>query len=88
MLLQLQGQFYIEMKILQQKMNILPLKTDGFCRVSGACSGCPSSQATLKGGIEGMLMHYIPEVEGVREVFEEESAAVPLSFKPQPVDSF
>jgi Fe-S cluster biogenesis protein NfuA len=57
-------------------------------QLQGACSGCPSSQATLKGGIEGMLMHYIPEVEGVREVFEEESSAVPLSFEPQPVDSF
>jgi Fe-S cluster biogenesis protein NfuA len=51
-------------------------------QLQGACSGCPSSQATLKGGIEGMLMHYIPEVEGVREVFEEESSAMPLSFKP------
>ena len=51
-------------------------------QLQGACAGCPSSQATLKGGIEGMLMHYIPEVEGVREVFDEESSAMPLSFKP------
>lgn len=51
-------------------------------QLQGACAGCPSSQATLKGGIEGMLMHYIPEVEGVREVFEEESSAMPLSFEP------
>lgn len=51
-------------------------------QLQGACAGCPSSQATLKGGIEGMLMHYIPEVEGVREVFEEESSAMPLSFNP------
>ena len=31
-------------------------------RLRGACSGCPSSSATLKGGIENMLMHYVPEV--------------------------
>ena len=31
-------------------------------RMRGACSGCPSSSATLKGGIENMLMHYVPEV--------------------------
>ena len=31
-------------------------------------------------------MHYIPEVEGVIEVFEEgESSAMPLSFNPEPV---
>ena len=30
-------------------------------KMMGACSGCPSSAVTLKGGIENMLMHYIPE---------------------------
>ena len=34
----------------------------------GACSGCPSSMATLKMGVENMLKHYIPEVIEVREV--------------------
>jgi Fe-S cluster biogenesis protein NfuA len=34
----------------------------------GACSGCPSSLATLKMGVENMLKHYIPEVLEVREV--------------------
>ena len=34
----------------------------------GACSGCPSSTATLKMGIENMLKHYIPEVIEVRSV--------------------
>ena len=34
----------------------------------GACSGCPSSLATLKMGVENMLKHYIPEVMEVREV--------------------
>ena len=34
----------------------------------GACSGCPSSTATLKSGIENMLKHYIPEVVNVEAV--------------------
>jgi Fe-S cluster biogenesis protein NfuA len=34
----------------------------------GACSGCPSSTATLKMGIENMLKHYVPEVIEVRAV--------------------
>jgi len=34
----------------------------------GACSGCPSSTATLKDGIENMLKHYVPEVESVEAV--------------------
>ncbi len=36
--------------------------------MQGSCSGCPSSSATLKGGIENMLMHYIPEVKEVENV--------------------
>lgn len=35
-------------------------------QLQGACSGCPSSTATLKHGIEGLLKHYIPEVTEVR----------------------
>jgi Fe-S cluster biogenesis protein NfuA len=31
----------------------------------GACSGCPSSTATLKSGIENLLKHYLPEVRAV-----------------------
>jgi len=30
--------------------------------LAGSCSGCPSSEVTLKNGVENMLMHYIPEV--------------------------
>ncbi len=33
-----------------------------FLSMQGACSGCPSSTATLKNGIENMLKHYVPEV--------------------------
>jgi Fe-S cluster biogenesis protein NfuA len=37
-----------------------------FLSMQGACSGCPSSSATLKQGIEGLLKHYVPEVTEVR----------------------
>lgn len=39
-----------------------------YVSLKGACSGCPSSTATLKSGIETMLKHYIPEVTEVRPV--------------------
>ena len=39
-----------------------------YLKMQGACSGCPSSTATLKMGIENMLKHYIPEVQEVRSV--------------------
>jgi Fe-S cluster biogenesis protein NfuA len=39
-----------------------------FLHMQGSCSGCPSSTATLKSGIENMLRHYIPEVVEVRAV--------------------
>jgi Fe-S cluster biogenesis protein NfuA len=43
---------------------------DGIVRLhmQGACSGCPSSTATLKHGIENMLRHYVPEVVAVEQV--------------------
>lgn len=40
-------------------------------QLHGSCSGCPSSTITLKNGIENMLKHYIPEVDGVEEVNDE-----------------
>jgi len=39
-----------------------------YLHMQGSCSGCPSSTATLKAGIENMLRHYIPEVTEVRAV--------------------
>jgi len=43
---------------------------DGVVRLhlQGACSGCPSSRATLKHGVENMLRHYVPEVVAVEQV--------------------
>ncbi len=37
-----------------------------YLQMQGACSGCPSSSATLKNGIESLLKHYVPEVSEVR----------------------
>ncbi|MDH5722360.1 MAG: NifU family protein [Alphaproteobacteria bacterium] len=39
-----------------------------YLQMKGACSGCPSSAATLKMGVENMLKHYVPEVIEVRPV--------------------
>jgi Fe-S cluster biogenesis protein NfuA len=41
-----------------------------YLRMSGACSGCPSSTVTLKNGVETMLRHYVPEVLEVRQAAE------------------
>ena len=38
-----------------------------FLRMRGACSGCPSSAATLKAGVETMLKRYVPEVTRVEQ---------------------
>jgi Fe-S cluster biogenesis protein NfuA len=39
-----------------------------YLQMKGACSGCPSSTATLRHGIENLLRHFIPEVQEVRPV--------------------
>jgi Fe-S cluster biogenesis protein NfuA len=39
-----------------------------FLKMQGACSGCPSSTATLKQGIEQLLKYYVPEVTSVQAV--------------------
>jgi Fe-S cluster biogenesis protein NfuA len=39
-----------------------------YLHMQGSCSGCPSSTATLKMGIENLLRHYVPEVVEVRSV--------------------
>ncbi|KAK3387138.1 scaffold protein Nfu/NifU N terminal-domain-containing protein [Podospora didyma] len=41
-------------------------------KLRGACRTCDSSTVTLKSGIEGMLMHYIEEVQGVHQVMDKE----------------
>ncbi len=39
-----------------------------YLHMRGACSGCPSSTATLRHGVENLLRHFIPEVQEVRAV--------------------
>lgn len=39
-----------------------------YLHMKGACSGCPSSTATLRHGIQNLLRHYVPEVIEVRPV--------------------
>ena len=39
-----------------------------YLAMHGACSGCPSSTATLKSGIENLLRHFVPDVTEVRPV--------------------
>ena len=38
-----------------------------WLHMRGACSGCPSSAATLKSGVENMLKHYVPEITRVEQ---------------------
>ncbi len=38
-----------------------------WLHMRGACSGCPSSSATLKAGVENMMRHYVPEVIRVEQ---------------------
>ena len=39
-----------------------------FLHMKGSCSGCPSSTATLKHGIQNLLRHFVPDVTEVRAV--------------------
>lgn len=39
-----------------------------YLNMKGSCSGCPSSTATLRHGIQNLLRHFIPEVTEVRPV--------------------
>jgi Fe-S cluster biogenesis protein NfuA len=37
-----------------------------YLNMKGACSGCPSSTATLRHGIQNLLRHFVPDVVEVR----------------------
>jgi Fe-S cluster biogenesis protein NfuA len=39
-----------------------------YLHMRGACSGCPSSTATLRHGIENLLKHFCPDVRSVEPV--------------------
>ncbi|XP_060712484.1 NFU1 iron-sulfur cluster scaffold homolog, mitochondrial isoform X1 [Hemiscyllium ocellatum] len=50
---------------------------DGIVKLmlQGSCTSCPSSVVTLKSGIQNMLQFYVPEVEGVVQVTDEDLEA-------------
>ena len=39
-----------------------------YLAMKGSCSGCPSSTATLKHGIQNLLRHFVPDVTEVRPI--------------------
>lgn len=39
-----------------------------YLHMRGACSGCPSSSATLRQGVESLMKHYVPEVKSIEAV--------------------
>ncbi|KAI8816948.1 HIRA-interacting protein 5 [Fimicolochytrium jonesii] len=50
-------------------------------KLQGSCRTCDSSVVTLKNGIETMLMHYIPEVQGVEQVLDPHEAVGQAEFQ-------
>lgn len=51
-------------------IELVDVSADGVVtiRLMGACVGCPSSQMTLKMGVEKNLRDYVPEVKAVRAI--------------------
>jgi len=51
-------------------VELVDISEDGVVKVklTGACSGCPSSQVTLKMGIEEALKEKVPGVRSVESV--------------------
>src|SRR6516162_7844592 len=39
-----------------------------YLKMKGACSGCPSSTATLRSGIQNLLKHFLPDVQAVEQM--------------------
>lgn len=52
-----------------------------YIKLRGACKSCSLSEDTLKGGIESMLKHYVPEVEEVRAVLDPEEEIAIAEFE-------
>ncbi|MEN6622171.1 MAG: NifU family protein [Smithella sp.] len=51
-------------------VELVDVSEDGVVKVklTGACSGCPMAQMTLKMGIEKIIKKEVPEVKEVRSV--------------------
>jgi len=39
-----------------------------YVQMIGACGGCPASHATLKGGIEAVVLQDVPEIRAVEQL--------------------
>ena len=39
-----------------------------YLEMKGACSGCPSSTATLRHGVQNLFKHFLPEIREVQAV--------------------
>ncbi len=39
-----------------------------YLEMKGACSGCPSSTATLRQGVQNLFRHFLPSVREVQAV--------------------
>ena len=39
-----------------------------YLSMKGACSGCPSSTATLQHGIQNLFRHFLPEIREVQAI--------------------
>jgi len=48
-----------------------------YVRMSGGCQGCSSSTATLKNGIQRLIMEEYPQIKGVVDVTDHESGENP-----------
>ena len=51
-------------------IELVDVEKDGVVKVrlTGACSGCPMSQMTLKQGVERIVKQLVPEVKTVEAV--------------------
>lgn len=53
--------------------------------MSGACSGCAGSLATLQHGIQGMMQHHVPEVLSIEAEHDQFSTVDPFYSHPYDV---
>ena len=61
-------------------INFTPDTGVATLKLSGACSGCAMSKMTLQQGVERLLKHYVPEVNGI--VGEDDEKAAEQGYKP------
>ena len=52
-----------------------------FVKLHGSCKSCSLSSATLQDGVEGMIKHYIPEINKVQQVLSEQDEQSAIQLK-------